>query len=183
MNLAKLSIAALISLTAISSWGFYPNGNNRNSAPACLGNQGQVLPIDDAIVLQMKVSTKNSFLARSHVAGVVTDLYKDATGHKHFQLKIGAGITDTLEVVYNQDFGKTSNVALGAQVEACGDYITSNKDTSYKASPDGAIIHWVHMSPNLSRHASGFLIINGVLVGQSSDHANLSEQYSYHRRH
>ncbi len=196
MNLANLTLAAVISFTTISSWGYhsnrqyYPNSNRNlnvaqssSQAPTCMGNQGQALPVDDANVLQMKVSTKNSFLARAHVAGVISHLYNDATGHKHFQLKIGPQATDTLEVVYNEDFGKTSEVAVGAQVEACGDYITSNVDSRYKASPDGAIIHWVHRSPDLNRHASGFLIINGAVVGQSDNHAAYSQQFQFARRH
>jgi hypothetical protein len=195
MNLANLTLAALICFTTISSWGYYPKNRPQlptpnvnvaqgsSQAPACMSNNGQALPIDDANVLQMKVSTQNSFLARAHVAGVISNLYKDATGHKHFQLKIGPQATDSLEVVYNEDFGKASSVSVGAQVEACGDYITSNQNGRYRASPDGAIIHWVHRSPDLNRHASGFLMINGSLVGQSDNHAFYSEQFqSAHRQ-
>ena len=180
MNLAtlfQLALASLISLSAVSSWGYSGNYNNYNQTNRatsagqnlyCLNNAGQILPVDDENVLQMKVSTKNSYLARAHISGVITNLYSDRTGHKHFQLHIGPQVSDTIEVVYNEDFGKTSNVVIGATAEACGDYITSNRDAAFKASPDGAIIHWVHRSPDLNRHASGFLLINGVLVGQNA---------------
>jgi hypothetical protein len=61
-----------------------------------------------------------------------------------------------------------NEVSAGAQIEACGDYITSNAPSGhFPASPDGAIVHWVHQSPNPKSHDSGFIVVNGVVCGTS----------------
>ena len=138
-----------------------------NASPACLGSNGSNLPVMDDQVLAWKGSTQNQFLARAHVYGTLTQLYPDRNGHHHFQIQIGLAPSQTLEVVYNEDFGTVPDVRVGDKVEACGDYTTSNAPTTqYPASPDNAIIHWIHQSPNPGKHPSGFLIINGVLYGQ-----------------
>ena len=154
------------SLLVLASVLFFQNSWGAG-VPACLDDHGQALPINNQNVLQMKTSTPNSFHARANVSGVVIKLYSDATCHHHFELQIGPGPTDTIEIIYNEQFGKFPSFTVGAKVVACGDYITSNRQTQFPASPDGAIIHWVHISPDLQRHPSGFLMINGNLTGQS----------------
>jgi hypothetical protein len=137
-----------------------------DQAPPCLANNGSALPINDDQVLQWEQSTPNQFLARAHVAGQIVQVYPDQNGHHHFAIQIGQDPSNRLEVVYNEDFGAVPAVNVGSNVEACGDYITSTAQTAqYPASPDNAIIHWVHESPN-GRHPSGFLMIDGVLYGQ-----------------
>ena len=57
-------------------------------------------------------------------------------------------------------------------IEACGDYITSTAQSGpYPPSPDGAILHWVHMNPAGRGHDAGFLAINGTLYGQDAANA------------
>jgi hypothetical protein len=64
-------------------------------------------------------------------------------------MQIGPKPTDMIEVIYSLAFGPAPHVpAVGAHMVACGDYITSNKDAKYPASPDGAVIHWIHRSKN-----------------------------------
>ncbi len=136
--------------------------------PACLGH-GQLIEVDDAQVVQWKATTPNQTLKRAHVDGTLTRLYPNHSGHAHFEIQVGPASTDTLEVVYNVSFGALPALHVGMRVEACGDYITSNAATSrYPASPDGAIIHWIHRNPSGQGHDSGFLILDGALFGTSA---------------
>lgn len=81
-------------------------------------------------------------------------------------MQIGQNSYDTIEVIYNEMFGKVPSMQIGAQVEACGDYITAKAiNGKYRASPDGAILHWVHESTRPGSHASGYMMIDGVVYG------------------
>ncbi len=132
---------------------------------------GQVLPVNNAQVLQWKQTTKNQFHSRGHVQGKLVQIYPDHSGHHHFEVQIGATPADSIEVIYNEAFGRLPQTQVGDSVEACGDYITSTSQSGpYPASPDGAILHWIHRSPNGS-HESGYLAINGTVCGQDSGHA------------
>ncbi|MGK5084332.1 hypothetical protein WDW37_13630 [Bdellovibrionota bacterium FG-1] len=159
------------------------------------GNPGD-LPINNADVLKWKQATQNQFHARGHVQGNIVKVYPDRNGHDHFAIKIGPNDADTVEIIYNQDFGTAPDTHSGVPVEACGDYITSTAPSPgpngqvYPASPDGALVHWVHLAPPRSGHHSGFLMIGGILVGQGKskpgqkprkDHVNLSG-FSYYSR-
>jgi hypothetical protein len=137
-----------------------------DAIPECLAT-GQAIPIDNAKVLQLKTSTPNQFLTRAHISGTVERVYPDHNGHDHFEVQIGKVPTDTVEVIYNQSFGALPSLEVGATVEACGDYITSVAPAgSYPASPDGAILHWVHKNPKGHGHESGYVGVNGALFGQ-----------------
>ncbi|MGZ3771317.1 MAG: hypothetical protein ACXVCP_18315 [Bdellovibrio sp.] len=126
----------------------------------CLDN-GRNLDIMNDQVLQWKTSTKTGFLARARIQGIVDEVFPDHTGHRHFSLKIGPAETDHIEVIYNLTFGNLPTPSIGETAEACGDYITSaSQKGGYQPSPDGAIIHWVHRSPN--GHDQGYVILNGV---------------------
>jgi hypothetical protein len=142
--------------------------------PACLSENGSVLAVNNSQVLQWKTSTANQFLARAHVTGIVQKVYPNETGHNHFSIALDSGPGDTLEVIYNIEFGALPNMAPGMQVEACGDYITSDQvGGGYQPSPDGAIIHWIHAT-NSAKHEAGYVAINGVTYGQSSGNGNSS---------
>jgi hypothetical protein len=135
-------------------------------APACL-SKGTAIPIDDQQVIDWKAGTPNQFRSRGHVLGKIEQLFASKTGHNHFLIRIGQNAQDILEVVYNDTFGALGELKIGSEVEACGDYITSNQPAGhFPASPAGAIIHWVHRSTG-RQHESGFLIIDGVLFGQN----------------
>ena len=143
-----------------------------NSLP-CLDSRGNPLQVDNEQVLIWKRSTPNQALFRAHVQGPVIALYPNRNGHNHFKIQIGPKRTDTLEVVYSQDFGGLPAIRPGTIAEACGDYITSDEPTAqYPASPDGAIIHWIHLNPSHRGHPSGFLILNGTVFGQRGGNGN-----------
>lgn len=134
--------------------------------PLCMA-KGQPLPINNEQVLNWKFNSKNAYKNRGNIEGVIGKVYKDKTGHRHFQVIIGENPRDTIEIIYNQSFGKIPGeaMALGSRVQACGDYITAKAmNGKYRASPDGAIIHWVHKSTG-SYHDHGFVVIDDVLYG------------------
>jgi hypothetical protein len=136
--------------------------------PDCLNIAAQKLPIDNAGAINLKKTTKNGYHGRAHIAGNLTKIYSDATNHKHMQVTIGTDPGDTIEVIYNEDFGPVPALRLGETIEACGDYITSNAPSGHMpASRDGAVVHWVHKSPN-PNHPSGFIVVDGTLCGWSN---------------
>ncbi len=171
MNTARskiLTIALLSSFSWFSCAAPEPESTTGVSAghatPECRDHQ-TVLPVDNAEVIHWKSTTPNQTLERAHVSGTIDRIYSKENGHEHFEIQIGPGSSDTIEVVYNISFGSLPELQVGMTVEACGDYITSNQATSqYPASPSGAIIHWIHRS-NSKKHDSGFLLINNVLYG------------------
>jgi hypothetical protein len=138
---------------------------------------GKLIPFNNEKILYYKKTTQNQFLARGHVLGTVIAVYHNPQhpSHSHFLIKIGPNLSsgnacddDTLEVIYNKAFGEISqnDLKLGANVQACGDYITSNKKTArYPKSPACAIIHWVHKNFRSDHHPDGYLYVNGKLYG------------------
>lgn len=135
-----------------------------STKPICM-SKGQVLTIMNEQVLQWKKQTRNQYKNRAHVEGTLANLYPDKTGHVHISLRIGDAEKDTIEVIYNEKFGRLPDLQIGSEIQACGDYITSNARTKrYPTSPDGAILHWVHKSNN-GRHDHGFMIIDDIVYG------------------
>lgn len=135
--------------------------------PTCFAGK-QELKIDNETVLNWKSNTRNQYRNRAYVRGHLLYIYPDQNGHYHYQVQIGANNKDTIEIIYNKGFGTIPKNILGATFLACGDYITSNAPTEkYPASPDGAIIHWVHRSQNTSKHDSGFVVINNITYGHA----------------
>lgn len=139
------------------------NAAATDAVPLCKA-AGKNIPVNNSQVIQWKSTTQNQFLGRGHVQGRLTGVYPDRNNHAHFQIELSPA--ETLEVVFSYDFGKLPKLALGMDVEACGDYITSNAPTSqYPASPDGAIIHWIHKNPKNGGHESGYLVLDGSVYG------------------
>lgn len=138
-------------------------------APDCLDN-GETLQFNNDSVLNWKSNTANQYHDRAYIQGNLVKAYPDHSGHHHYEVRIGANPSDLVEVIYNEQFGALPNdIKPGAKIKACGDYITSNKPSgSMPASPDGAIVHWIHSSNDLAKHDSGFLIINDIIYGQKN---------------
>ena len=133
------------------------------SGMPCYTTGNRILPINNDKIILWKQTTPNLFLARGHAIGVIGAIYPMKNGHNHFQLLLAGG--GTIEVIYNTEFGALPPLNSGMNAEICGDYITSSQDTAeYPASPDGAILHWVHKSTKV--HLSGYVIIDGKLFGQ-----------------
>jgi hypothetical protein len=156
MKAFSVSLLAVFFLSTVTTFA---------AAPDCKSRK-RPLPVNNDQILSWKATTENEFQDRGHIVGTLTKLYRDKTGHRHIQVQIGDGPTDQIEVIYSQSFGKMPQEALqiGARIEACGDYITSNTNGEYPPSPDGAILHWVHKSGN-PNHDSGYVMINDVLYG------------------
>jgi hypothetical protein len=142
-----------------------------DSAPEC-EDRGANIAVNNDQVIQWKSSTRNSFQARGHVVGPILQVYPDHSGHHHFEISLSNKPGDTIEVIFNEDFGSVPALRAGQQVEACGDYITSNAPSGpYPASPDNAILHWVHASPHPQTHPSGYMMVDGVVYGQDTANA------------
>lgn len=172
MKVALFSVWALVFSLSAAMAGQRGYDGLAGNLPDCLDHDGS-LPVNNEEVLNWKDTTRNTYLARGHVHGVVTQVYPDRNGHHHFQLRIGKGKDDTIEIIYNEAFGSTPGIEEGTDVEACGDYITSNAQNGpYPASPDGAILHWVHMSPRPERHLSGYIAVNGEAYGLENPNDN-----------
>ena len=121
----------------------------------CLNTDGTPLQVNNQQMTWLEANMPNQWLGRGHALGTIGNIYPTINGHYHFQGLITGG---SVEVVYNLDFTPLPNIKTGGTFEACGDLIISTEPTSqYPASPDKAILHWVHPS-NDPRHPSGFLI-------------------------
>jgi hypothetical protein len=139
--------------------------------PECLA-YGRPLSVNNDQVLHWKRTTGNQFRERGNIRGVVVEVLPDRRTHDHFTIKIGKRDYDTVEVIYNTDFGQIPDPQIGMVVQACGDYITATAQSGpYPPSPAGAIIHWLHMNPRGRGHDPGFLVMDGVLYGQEADRA------------
>jgi len=148
-----------------------------DSAPDCI-DRGVNMPINNDQVIHWKSSTQNSFQARGHVTGPVTKVYPDHSGHHHFQIALSNKPSDTIEVIFNEDFGAVPVISVGMKAEACGDYITSFAQSGpYPASPDGAILHWVHASPRPASHPSGYMMLDGTVYGQNTSNAGPKRRF------
>lgn len=136
-----------------------------HAIPDCHGPAG-LLQIDNARVLSWKTERPNQYKERARIEGSFVSLTLDRTSHYQFVIQIGPRESDTIEVVYNKEFGPVPPVYPGMKVEACGDFINAFAQAgAYPPSPAGAIIHWVHMNPRNQGHAHGYLVMDGVLVG------------------
>ena len=161
----------LVLLFTVSS--AFADGKIRNTPP-CLDNNRNSLSNSNSQVLQWKESSPNQYKARALVSGTIVSTTLDRSSHLHIEIDLtpetparGNDTKEHLEVVYNKKFGAIPAYEKGMQVFACGDYITAREQAgNFPPSPMGAIIHWVHMSPNPERHPSGYLMIDGVVHGQ-----------------
>lgn len=134
-------------------------------------DHGKLISVMNEQALKWK-SEVNGFHARALISGTVDEVFPDHSGHRHFSLKIGPNNEDHIEVIYNESFGAMPLAQVGDSAEACGDYIVSSQQTGgYPASPDGAIVHWVHKSPHAS-HDDGFVVLNGILYGNGNGSGN-----------
>ena len=162
------SILFLLVLNSVALADRRNQGNETpTQVPTCLGVHDEKLDLNPADVMEWKHSSKNQYHNRGHLKGNITKLYDSKNGHRHFEITFNDDRTqDTIEIIYNEDFGQLPQLELGESVEACGDYITSTAPSGpYPASPNGAILHWVHNNPSGKGHPPGYLVISNVLYG------------------
>lgn len=160
--------------------GSQPSKPVSGQLPECLDRSRQ--PIRDnnnEQVVRWKTEQKNQYMDRALVTGKFVKLLNNKTSHLHFDMELDARAdarnpaANHLEVVYNREFGDIANIRDGAVVVACGDFINSFAQAGrYPPSPVGAIIHWVHQSNNVGKHAHGFVAIDGVVYGDEGDAIN-----------
>lgn len=167
-----MMLSILVSIVFSSVVGFLPSAHAylpNAKTPLCF-DRSESIEIDNERVLRMKEEKPNQFKARAFVSGKVITEPKLVGGHERFSIMIGSNTTDTLEMVYNvsPEFGDLPPVRIGDDIVVCGEFINSFKDGGgYKASPDGAIVHWVHYNPGDRDpdHEHGFMMFDGNLAG------------------
>lgn len=126
-------------------------------------------------VLKWKDTTKNQYLDRALIVGKFVGVLLDRQSHLQIEVDLGQGGNgqgkkDSIEIIYNKEFGAIPGIRPGATIAACGDYITSREQAGrYPPSPAGAIVHWVHASNNPEKHPSGFVAVDGVVYGNAGD--------------
>lgn len=170
---SKIFWSFLIQVLIATQFAFAGFGG-KDAIPDCPDERGNALPINNKQALSWKYGPDqrpNQFRARARLRGYVELSYPDRNGHRHFVIQIGPDeARDTVEVIYNEDFGPIPDLSKGMRVEACGDFIISTEQSGeYPPSPVGAIIHWVHMNPSHRGHPPGYLWIEGKLCGQEPD--------------
>jgi hypothetical protein len=159
----------ILSVSWISLFWVFPSWAG-NYFPICQ-DQGRALDVNNDQVIQWKTRTANQYTDRAHIKGRVVRDYGIKSNHQHFQIEIQGveqSLGTTIEVIYNEsrEFGFIEKPKKGMEVEVCGEYITSNAPSGpYPASPDGALVHWVHKASKGSSHDEGFVILDGVLYG------------------
>jgi len=150
--------------------------------PICVDKNRTEFRSNNEEVIRWKRDTKNQYQDRALVITLVGVLL-DRASHLHLQIDLdpaqNRGNDDQIEIVYNKSFGAVPAQRPGVVVAACGDYITArDRSGNYPPSPVGAIVHWVHASNNESKHAHGFLSVNGVVYGNEGDAKNGRNHFS-----
>jgi hypothetical protein len=173
-RLLALVLASYLLILAPGAFAGMENGG----LPECTDVQGDPIQENNEQVLGWKKTTPNQFHGRGFITGMLVEVLADRADHLHLDVYIGqnglgAGWDNDIEIVYNQAFGKvTGPLKPGMEITACGDYITSTRQSGrYPPSPVGVIIHWIHKSPRPAKHVSGFLVIDGRLYGQEDAHS------------
>jgi hypothetical protein len=107
---------------------------------------------------------------RARVKGTLTRVTQQRKSHTHFEVQVGPKASDTLEIVFNVEFGPLPQLKPGMDVEACGDFIQVGKK-----SPSSAIVHWVHYNPgdrDGGKHEHGYVVVSGSFFGQTNPKAS-----------
>ena len=164
-----------LSFLAASAFG---SDVSQPNIPSCLGGKGnaQAMDVNNAQLLTLKndASVPSGFPTRGYIKGKVYAPPTNQNVHMHVEIDVSptlnsVDVADHIELIYNSAFGAVGAINVGSEVYACGDFIKSTEPNGpYPASPEGAIIHWVHKAPNPQRHPSGYVVIDGRLIGQEA---------------
>jgi hypothetical protein len=152
---------ATIFVTFISSYAVAGNAPSP-TLPDCYiyGNQVQV---NNSQILQLKATSADGTIAGALVTGTFVKYYKinKAAEQIDFEIRIGDGPNDTIEVFHGSFDQVVPHLKPGDQVAACGVY-TTNRDGGYETpkSPDGASVSQTNDSYN-GYQENGYLVVNG----------------------
>lgn len=121
--------------------------------------------INNKEILGLKRSSEEGTQAVALLKGTFVKMYSHKGRDRVFQMKIGPGNKDTVEVRNSSD-DKIPALHRGDRIIACGTYRTHFTDLYQDPrSPDGAIINRTNFAWNPYDN-DGFLVINGVLYNQ-----------------
>lgn len=163
MNQSANSLKAFYISTVLTLSFFITTLASANT-PKCMDKKDP-MRFNENQILNFKDQMDDHFQARAFVRGTIVGILENSAKHKnHIHLEIDLDgdtntTSDRLEVIQNLEFGTVPAFKSNTQIIACGDFRVD------KHAPFGAIIHWTHMSPDLHRHESGFLIINNTQIG------------------
>jgi hypothetical protein len=164
----KLVVFAMLAISQ-TAMALTTDGSN---APECY-DRGQRLSVDNQYALNLKQMPRSA-AGRAFIFGQITRDFgqtcnRKGVCHEHFEVRIGGGPQDLLEIVYSTDFGDMGRIPVGAAVVACGDVInTYARDNTGPKSPSGSIIHWVHKSGCMD-HEHGFVMVDERVYGFGED--------------
>ncbi|KHD88211.1 MAG: hypothetical protein OM95_10215 [Bdellovibrio sp. ArHS] len=120
------------------------------------------MDFNESRLLVYRDEMEKKFTARAFIQGLIVGVMEDRQKHVHFEVDLDenfATTDDRIEVIYNTKFGPLPDFSAGDVLVACGDFVVD------PYSPFKAVVHWLHMSPNLKTHEHGYLSINGVVTG------------------
>ncbi|WP_253721009.1 hypothetical protein [Bdellovibrio bacteriovorus] len=130
-------------------------------APACLDKKDR-MDFNESRLLAYRDEMEKKFTARAFIQGRIVEVMEDRQKHVHFEVDLDEDLStneDRIEVIYNTKFGPLPEFRAGDVLVACGDFVVD------PYSPFKAVVHWLHMSPNLKSHEHGYLSINGIVTG------------------
>lgn len=133
----------------------------QTKAPACLDKKER-MEFNDNRLLLYRDEMEKKFTARGFIKGTLISVIEDRQKHVHFEVDLDEDLQttdDRLEVIYNTKFGPLPEFNAGDEIIACGDFVVD------PYSPHGAVLHWLHSSPELKKHEHGYLMINGIIAG------------------
>jgi hypothetical protein len=144
---------------------------------SCPQKAGGDLGVNNEQVLEwVKSSQKESIRARAHISGKVVavlpsmkvkslekepDKFKGK--HQRFDVKIGPGKYDIVQVFYNGRYSPRPAVKKGDTVEACGEFAADYTSEVGKGNRY-AVVYWVH-SATAYPHPEGYVQSGGTTYG------------------
>ena len=131
------------------------------AAPACKDKK-ETLQIDNSSILKYRDFMEKGFKVRALISGIVVKEIENRQGHTHLEIDLDQDLTttdDRIEAVFSNQYGTLPTIQGGERTLICGDFIVD------PYSPNKAIIHWLHQSPNTKKHDHGYMTINDQVYG------------------
>lgn len=153
MNFKALFLFLALNLLAASLWAA--------ELPACKA-KNTLLDFNNEQVIAWRDQGNRKITYRAFIKGTIVAMTENDHGHVHFEVDLDKDLStthDRIEVVYNIEFGDMPDYRPGDELIACGDFVVD----SY--SPQGGVVHWLHLNPKNNGHENGYLVIDGNLTG------------------
>ena len=106
-------------------------------------------------------------MIKGHVVGFYGNIKgKSGTEHANYGVDLDGDGRADVTFVYQIDFGAIPQIQNGAEIVACGDYITDHSFDNL------GLIHWTHSNDGAKdhgtcKHPDGYAMVNGIKYGVS----------------